>query len=85
MPYKLNEEKILFTQLGDEGVIYDTESNEYISLNETFFKILKYVEEGLEVPEMVSRLCEEYAVSEEECRVEVQRALNTLQDRKYIL
>ncbi len=85
MPYKLNEEKILFTQLGDEGVIYDTEKNEYVSLNETFLKILKYVDEGLEAEEMVSRLCDEYEVSEEECSREVKEAVAKLQERKYIL
>ena len=47
MTYKLNAQKILFTQLGDEGVLYDTQTNEYISLNETFFKILKGVEDSL--------------------------------------
>ena len=85
MPYKLNEEKVLFTQLGDEGVIYDMEKNEYVSLNETFFSILKYVEEGLEIQAIVSRLCKEYEVGEEECRKEVEEAIGKLEERKFIL
>lgn len=85
MAYTLNEEKILFTRLGEEGVIYDMEKNEYVSLNETFFSILKYLEEGLEIQVVISRLCEEYEVDEEECRKEVEEAVEKLVERKFIL
>ncbi|WP_367914579.1 PqqD family peptide modification chaperone [Leadbetterella sp. DM7] len=85
MAYTLNEEKILFTRLGEEGVIYDMEKNEYVSLNETFFSILKYLEEGLEIQAVISRLCEEYEVDEEECRKEVEEAVEKLVERKFIL
>lgn len=84
MKYQLNTEKILFTQLGDEGVVYDTEKNEYISLNETFFKILKGVEEGLATEQIVTKLCNEYAISEEDCKQEVEKALTRLVEKDYI-
>lgn len=84
MKYQLNTEKILFTQLGDEGIIYDTEKNEYISLNETFFKILKGVENELETEQIVKNLCDEYAISEENCRLEVANALSKLVEKEYI-
>lgn len=82
---KINTEKILFTQLGDEGVVYDTENNEYVSLNETFFKILKGIEEAKDADSIVKSLCEEYDISEEECKTEVQEVLKTLTERKYII
>jgi hypothetical protein len=85
MKYQLNSEKILFTQLGDEGVVYDTEKNEYISLNETFFKILKGVEDGLEIEQIVHNLGNEYAISEEDCKREVENALSKLKEKAYIL
>ncbi|MFD2520336.1 PqqD family protein [Emticicia soli] len=85
MKYQLNSEKILFTQLGDEGVVYDTEKNEYVSLNETFFKILKGVEVGLEVDQIVHNLCNEYAISEKDCKREVENALLKLEEKKYVL
>lgn len=84
MKYQLNTEKILFTQLGDEGVIYDTEKNEYISLNETFFKILNGVENGLETEQIVKNLCNEYAISEADCKSEVENALTKLKEKEYI-
>lgn len=84
MKYQLNKEKILFTQLGDEGVIYDTEKNEYISLNETFFKILQGVENGLETEQIVKNLCDEYAISEADCKSEVENVLTKLNEKEYI-
>lgn len=84
MKYQLNTEKILFTQLGDEGVIYDTEKNEYISLNETFFKILRGVENELETEQIVKNLCDEYTISEADCKSEVENALTKLKEKEYI-
>lgn len=85
MKYQLNTEKILFTQLGDEGVVYDTEKNEYISLNETFFKILKGIEQGHNSEAIVNDLCQEYDISEEHCTAEVNGALQKLVERNYII
>ena len=85
MTYKLNAQKILFTQLGDEGVLYDTQTNEYISLNETFFKILKGVEDSLPIEQIVTKLCDEYRISEENCKQEVMNALSKLMEKEYII
>ncbi|AFK02404.1 hypothetical protein Emtol_1255 [Emticicia oligotrophica DSM 17448] len=85
MNYQLNTEKILFTQLGEEGVIYDTESNEYVSLNETFFKILQGIENRKTTEQIVRNLCDEYDISEEKCAREVHAALLKLADKKYII
>ena len=85
MKYQLNAEKILFTQLGDEGVVFDTEKNEYISLNETLFRILKGVEQGQNLEVIVNSLCQEYDISEEDCTAEVSEALQKLAEKKYII
>jgi hypothetical protein len=84
MTYKLNTQKILFTQLGDEGVLYDTQTNEYISLNETLFKILKGIEDSLTNEQIVKNLCDEYRISEENCKQEVMNALSKLVEKEYI-
>jgi hypothetical protein len=85
MTYKLNTQKILFTQLGDEGVLYDTQTNEYISLNETLFKILKGIEDSLTIEQIVKNLCDEYRISEENCKQEVMNALSKLVEKEYII
>jgi hypothetical protein len=85
MKYQINTEKILFTQLGDEGVVFDIEKNEYVSLNETLFKILKGIEQSQELDLIVSNLCQEYAISEEKCIVEVNEVIGELASRKFII
>jgi hypothetical protein len=85
MTFKLNTQKILFTQLGDEGVLYDTQTNEYVSLNETLFKILKGIEDDLTNEQLVKKLCDEYRISEENCKQEVMNALSKLMEKEYII
>lgn len=85
MKYQLNNEKILFTQLGEEGIIYDNEKNSYISLNETLFKILKCIVDDLETEQIVKKLCDEYAISEDDCRREVENALTKLIEKDYLI
>lgn len=84
MKYQINTDRILFTQLGDEGVVYDTEKNEYVSLNETLFKILKGVEQSHDLEIIVNDLCREYAISQEDCTVEVTEALRKLAEKQYL-
>ena len=82
--FQLNTNRILFTQLGEEGVIYDTQANEYATLNETFFKILKAIEHGKNETEIVSDLCAEYDVSAATCQQQVAVALEELAKKGYI-
>ncbi len=83
--YQINTDKILFTQLGDEGVVFDIQKNEYVSLNETFFKILKGVEDSLPIEQIVTKLCDEYRISEENCKQEVMNALSKSMEKEYVI
>ncbi|WP_337042553.1 PqqD family protein [Emticicia sp. 17c] len=82
--YRINDDKILFTQLGEEGVIYDSENNKYLSVNETLFKILRGINEGLPVETIIQNLCAEYDISEEACTFEVNKVLSQLLEKQYI-
>jgi hypothetical protein len=85
MTYQLNADKILFTQLGEEGVVYDLEKNEYITLNETFFKIVQGIEQAKKQDEIVAALCDEYAIDAVTCEKEVGTAIDKLLAKEYIL
>ncbi len=85
MKYQINSEKILFTQVGEEGVLYDTENNAYVSVNETLYKILRGISEGLSRGEIIEQLREEYDVSQEQCSEEVDAALEKLAGGKFII
>ena len=84
MTYKINFNKILISQVGEDGVIFDLENNSYMSLNETFFKILKGIEVGDTEIQIIQNLCEEYDISTEECTEEVQSAIHQLLQKNYI-
>lgn len=84
MVYKVNKERIIFTALGEEGVVFDIQSNEYLTLNETFFKILKSIDEQLDFDNIVSLLQNEYEISKEDCEKEVMNSINLLSSKGFI-
>lgn len=83
--YIFNEEKVLLTQLGDEGVAFDIESNEYYTLNETLFKIASGIKNQQTTPEIKAILLQEYDISEAFCHDEIAKGIQQLMDKKIIL
>ena len=84
MNYQIKTDKILFTQLGNEGVVYAVEKNEYVALNETYFKILQGIEHRKSQPEIVATLCLQYDISAADCAREVQTALAQLVEKGFV-
>jgi Coenzyme PQQ synthesis protein D (PqqD) len=82
--YKVNTAKILFTQLGNEGVILDIEKNEYVTLNETFFKILHGLEQEKSSEQLCETLCKEYEITQEACLKEIEIAISELIKKQFI-
>jgi hypothetical protein len=70
--------------LGEEGVVYDIENNEYQNLNETSFKILKGIEKGLTEEEILNELLEEYEIEEADCRSEIKEAISEFIEKNII-
>lgn len=73
--YRINTEKVLMTELGNEGVAFVIDKNEYLSLNETMFSILKGVKNEKSVEEITTILTTEYDVDVAECRKEVENSI----------
>ncbi len=82
--YVLNSEKVLFTPLEEEGVLYVIEENKYISLNTTYTSIVQYVAEGIDYNAIVSQLMEEYDVEQSLCEGQLKAVLNDLLTKGYI-
>lgn len=76
--YQINEEKVLFSQLDEEGVLFDIEKNQYLNLNQTFTSIFLYMQDGLGTQEILAKLLEEYEVGEEECLTELNKVIEQL-------
>jgi sulfur transfer complex TusBCD TusB component (DsrH family) len=82
--YLLNTDKVLFTPLEEEGVLYAVEENKYISLNTTYTSIVQYIAEGLEYNAIVAQLINEYEVEEKLCEEQLMTVLEDLIAKDYI-
>lgn len=82
--YLLNTEKVLFTPLEEEGVLYAIEDNKYISLNTTYTSIIQYIAEGLGFNTIVTQLMEEYEVNQDVCEAQLKAVIVELITKEYI-
>lgn len=84
MSYQFNVKDILVTQLGEEGVAFNSATNEYFSLNETSFKILKGIENNLSVSTICEQLENEYDIAKSDCEKQVNSTIQLFISRKLI-
>lgn len=82
--YRLNEDRVLFTELDDEAVIYDMENDQYFELNATLATILKHVQNNLNFSEIVLNLMKEYEVDQHICEQQLAVSLDELLSREFI-
>ncbi|MEL1239870.1 PqqD family protein [Flavobacterium flavipallidum] len=82
--YVLNTDKVLFTPLDDEGILYAIEENKYISLNTTYTSIIQYIAEGLDFNLIVTQLMEEYEVNQDVCEMQLNTVIADLIAKEYI-
>ena len=85
MGYQLNTADILITALGSEGVAFNSATNEYFSLNETSFKILKGIENNLSVQDICVQLQDEYAIEPADCEKEVNNTIRLFLAKKLVV
>ncbi|MCZ2472810.1 PqqD family protein [Aquirufa ecclesiirivi] len=85
MTYVFNEERVLLTQLGEEGVLYDIQSNEYFTLNETLFYIVDGIKKGLTLVEIGEILMSKYDIDENLCHQEIAKAIQQLVEKNILL
>jgi hypothetical protein len=84
MKFTVNSDKILFTQLGDDAVVYDIENNAYLSMNTTFSAIFQGIQAGKDTDAIVAGLLEEYDIDEATCREQVINSIEILKDKGFI-
>lgn len=85
MSYQFNTTDILVTQLGEEGVAFNSATNEYFSLNETSFKILKGIENNVSIEDIKKQLETEYNVQADECEKAVNSTIQTFLAKKLVI
>lgn len=85
MSYQFNSKDVLITQLGNEGVAFNSITNEYFSLNETSFKILKGIENNIAIENIQKQLENEYDISSAECEKAVNKTIQSFIEKKLVV
>jgi len=67
-------------QIDEELVMVDIERGSYFSLNSVATRIWELLETPLTIEGLCEKLMEEYEVSSEQCRIEVEKHLTKMQE-----
>jgi hypothetical protein len=81
-PYRFKriEEDFVSTMLHDELVLMNLKTGDYLGMEKVALTIWELLSEPASLAELVSQLTQKYEVEEQECREEVVRFLNLLQE-----
>jgi len=71
-------EQILTSEVGDELVMMDIDSGQYITFNKVAHLIWQQLEQPVKVNDMILALMEKFAVSKEECTKDTLDCLNKM-------
>lgn len=74
----------MFSEIEEEGVLFDVQTNEYLNLNPTFCSIFKYLRANLGLLEIREKLLKEYDVPVEVCESELMESIEILVQRGLI-
>jgi len=82
--YNLNSEKVLFTQLANQGIMFQVETNEYFTTNETLTLIMLGLQNQLNREQIIQNFLEKFEIDEATCNGKVDIALKLLQEKGFI-
>jgi hypothetical protein len=84
MRYKRNEGNFLISQLGQELVLMDTKTGDYLGVNAVGTHIWNLLAESKSISELVVDLTSRFEVTETKCQTEVENFLSDLEKRKMV-
>ena len=82
--YKRNDENFLISQLGQELVLMDTKTGDYLGINAVGTHIWNLLADSKSVQELVTDLISRFEVTEAQCQAEVEHFLSDLEKRKMV-
>lgn len=82
--YKRNEGNFLVSQLGQELVLMDSKTGDYLGINGVGTHIWNLLAESKSIPELVIDLTSSFEVTEVQCKTEVENFLSALENRKMV-
>ncbi len=82
---RLDSERAVWREVGDEIVILDVPTATYLTLNSSAVTLWKQLEGGASPAELAAELVAMYQIGAEKAASDVQRFLGALQERSLIL
>jgi hypothetical protein len=82
---KLDSDRAVWRELGEEVVVLDVETATYLSLNGSGGALLKRLDAGATPNELVAELVSAYGVAEVRASKDVEDFLHALRDRSLLL
>jgi hypothetical protein len=76
---------LLFNEIDGEVVMLSIENNEYYGMEKVGSRIWELLENRLGFKELVTRLMEEYEVSEQQCTTDTLAFLKKLEEKKLLV
>ena len=84
-PLKLDDDRAVWREVGDEVVVLDVQTATYLSLNGSAGALWKKLDGGATPVELVAELVSAYAVPEARAAKDVEDFLRALRDRELLL
>jgi hypothetical protein len=81
MPLQRVENKFLVSRLGADSVLMNTDSGDYLGLNEVGTRIWDLLSAPQSIDELVAALLNEYNVTDEQCKAEVNSFISRMQEK----
>jgi len=75
---------LLVSELGNEMVMMDIDSGNYIGLNETGKVIWELIEQPVKVEELIKQLTIRYDIGYDECSIDTLEYLNKMDEQKIL-
>ncbi len=83
--YIANTKQFISSDLGDEMILMNLESGDYIALNGTSADIWKLAENEANMDTIIDRLMEQYEVDKEVCKIETIACVKKMAEKGLLL
>ncbi len=81
----INRDKFISSSFGDEMMLMNLESGDYVGLNKVSADIYKLAEEKTSADKIINTLLKEYDVEEDLCRSQVLTCIETMMEKEVLV
>lgn len=83
--FTINRDKFISSAFGDEIMLMNLETGDYIGLNTVSADIYKLAEEKTSARQIINSLLKQYNVEEEECRAQVITCIESMMEKELLV